>query len=230
MHTGLEYNRSIETANPIPTLELPTIEKGFGFTYKQGIGERIYTMVTCRPDISYSIIKLSQYLTKPARIHFEAVRSVYQYLKDTRDEGIHYWRKEPRKDCPNIPVPKTLTDYTNYTPHDSKSTTQLNIYSVHVDASYSNDIAHRKSVTDINITGRLAGGTISYKTKFQDIIALSSTEAEFIAVCDAGKNCLYIRSILEDLEIPQDKATIIYTDNKRAIAMANAGRPTWTIF
>ena len=76
------------------------------------------------------------------------------------------------------------------------------------------------------ITGRLAGGTISYKTKFQDIIGLSSTEAKIIAVCNAGKNCLYIRSILEDLGIPQEQATIIYEDNKAAIAMANSGRPT----
>ena len=76
------------------------------------------------------------------------------------------------------------------------------------------------------IIGRLAGGTISYKTKFQDIIALSSTKAEFIAACNAGKNCLYIRSILDDLDIPQEEATIIYEDNQAAIAMANSGKPT----
>ena len=74
--------------------------------------------------------------------------------------------------------------------------------------------------------GRLAGGTITYKTKYQDIVALSSTEAEFIAACDAGKTCLYIRSILDDLGISQDDATILYEDNKGAIAMANSGRPT----
>ena len=93
-----------------------------------------------------------------------------------------------------------------------------------MDASYSSDVTHRTSVT--GIIGRLAGGTVAYKTKFQDIIALSSTEAEFIAACDAGKNCLYIRSILEDLGIPQDQATLIYEDNKAAIGMANANKPT----
>ena len=76
------------------------------------------------------------------------------------------------------------------------------------------------------IIGRLAGGTISHKTNFQDIVALSSTEAEFVAVCDAGENRLYTRSILEYLGIPQSEATIIYEDNKAAIAMANSGRPT----
>ena len=55
---------------------------------------------------------------------------------------------------------------------------------------------------------------------------MSSTEAEFIAACDAGKNSLYIRSILEDMKLPQDDAPIIYEDNQGAIALANAGRPT----
>ena len=152
------------------------------------------------------------------------MRSIYQYLKDTKEEGIHYWRTTPRFDCPTDPHPVPLTDYTNYTPHESKRTTDPDIMDIHVDASYSNDISHRKSVT--GIIARLAGGVILYKTKFQDIVVLSSTEAEFIAACDAGKNSLYIRSILNDLGISQDQATIIYEDNQGAIAMANAGRPT----
>ena len=224
MHHDLAFNKNIESAELIPDKELPSVEKEMGFGYKQGIGKLIYAMVTCRPDISYPIIKLSQYSTKPARIHFEAVRAIYQYLKDTMEEGIHYWRTSPRTDCVHAPVPTTLTDYTNYIPHDSKTTLHLDRLAIQVDTSYTNDTAHRKSAT--GIVARLAGGAILYKTKFQDVVALSSTEAEFIAACDAGKNCLYIRSILEDMNIPQNEATIIYEDNQGAISMANAGRLT----
>ena len=78
MHNDVTYNRDIETAIPITHTEISSIEKEFGFSYKQGIGELIYAMVTCRPDISYPLIKLSQYSTKPSRIHFEAVQSIYQ--------------------------------------------------------------------------------------------------------------------------------------------------------
>lgn len=92
-----------------------------------------------------------------------------------------------------------------------------------VDAPDANDAQDRKSVT--GLVARLAGGTIIYNTKIQDTVALSSTEAEFIAACDAGKDCLYIRSILNDINIPQVDATIIYEDNQEAIAMANAGKP-----
>ena len=83
---------------------------------------------------------------------------------------------------------------------------------------------HQKSVT--GITAQMAGGTILYKTRFLDVIALSLTEAEFIAASDADKNNLYIRSILNDSSLEQEQATIIYEDNQRAIAIANLGKPT----
>ena len=72
----------------------------------------------------------------------------------------------------------------------------------------------------------LAGGTIAYKTKFQPTVALSSTEAEFMAAGDSGKMILYVRSILYDLQIPQDAASVAYEDNDEATAMADAGTPT----
>ena len=73
---------------------------------------------------------------------------------------------------------------------------------------------------------RLAGGTILYRTKYQDTIAQSSTEAEFIAAADAGRHILYVRSILEQIGIPQQDATILYEDNQGALLLANAQQPT----
>jgi hypothetical protein len=73
---------------------------------------------------------------------------------------------------------------------------------------------------------RLAGGTIAYKTKFQPTVAGSSTEAEFMAAYDAGKMILFVRSILWDLGIPQESATILYEDNDACTAMGNAQKPT----
>ena len=73
---------------------------------------------------------------------------------------------------------------------------------------------------------QLAGGTIAYKTKFQPTVALSSTEAEFMAACDVGRMCLFVRSILWDLNIPQEAATVAYKDNDGCTAMGNAQKPT----
>jgi hypothetical protein len=60
---------------------------------------------------------------------------------------------------------------------------------------------------------QLVGGMIAYKTKFQPTVALSSTEAEFMAACNVGQMSLFIRSILWDLDILQEAATIAYEDN-----------------
>jgi hypothetical protein len=72
----------------------------------------------------------------------------------------------------------------------------------------------------------MAGGLMAYKTRLQPTVALSSTEAEFMAACDAAKMLLFIRSILWDLGIPQHAATVIYKDNDAAMAMTNAQKPT----
>jgi hypothetical protein len=73
---------------------------------------------------------------------------------------------------------------------------------------------------------QLAGGPIAYKAKYQPTVAGSSTEAEFCQASDTGRMALYVRSILWDLNVPQEAATILYEDNDGATAMANAGKPT----
>ena len=72
----------------------------------------------------------------------------------------------------------------------------------------------------------LAGGCISYKTRLQKTPAMSSTEAEFMAASDAGKMSLFLRSLLHDLHIPQNAATVLFEENEGAIGMAMAQKPT----
>ena len=52
-----------------------------GFNYHQVIGELIYAMTTCQPDISFPLIKLSQYSNNPARAHYEAAANIMYYLQ-----------------------------------------------------------------------------------------------------------------------------------------------------
>lgn len=93
-----------------------------------------------------------------------------------------------------------------------------------VDSDHAGDVSHRKSVTGICI--KLAGGSILYKTAYQPTPALSSTEAEFTAAAMAGKAILYVRSILHEIGLDQESATVLYEDNQGALLMANAQRPT----
>jgi hypothetical protein len=225
MQTDTRYQRQLENADIPTSKEISTLEEEYGFGYRQAIGELIYALTTCCPDISYPVIKLSQYSIRPNRIHFEAVKMIYRYLHATKDEGIYYWRKNPRLDLPPSPIPELKRD-TNYNEDDIHERCQPghSVLFGAVDSDYGGDTTHRKSVSGIIL--RIAGGTILYKTKFQDTIAMSSTEAEFTAAAEAGKYILYVRSILEQLGIPQQEATTLYEDNQGALLMANQQQPT----
>ena len=92
------------------------------------------------------------------------------------------------------------------------------------DSDWEEDSQHRKSVTGIVIM--LAGAAVLYKSRFQDTIALSFAEAEFIAAVEVGKYTLNLRSILNDIGLPQHDATIIYEDNQGSLLMASAQHST----
>jgi hypothetical protein len=51
-------------------------------------------------------------------------------------------------------------------------------------------------------------------------------EAKFMAAVDVDQMCLFVWSILWDLDIPQEAATVAYKDNDGCTAMGNAPKPT----
>ena len=106
MRSDSKYQRDLETA-PRPTTpqEQLLIQKQAGFSYRMAVGELIYALVVARLDISFAIIKLSQYGASPAATHYQAVRHVFAYLNNTRDEGLIYWRPQPRMDLPDTTPP-----------------------------------------------------------------------------------------------------------------------------
>ncbi len=58
-------------------------------------------------------------------------------------------------------------------------------------------------------------------SKKQQTVALSSTEAEYIALTAATKKAMWLRALLKDLGQEQKGPTTIYEDNKSAITLAN---------
>ena len=63
----------------------------------------------------------------------------------------------------------------------------------YTDADMAGDVDSRKSTSGYLIT--YAGGAVSWQSKLQKCVALSTTEAEFIAAIEAcNRNCLPVRS------------------------------------
>ena len=222
MSAESKFQSQLENATPPnSTEEKLSLEKKMGLNYRQAIGELLYAMVTCRPDISFPVIKLSQYSLNPSETHYKAVRQLYLYLRATSTDGIYYWRKHPQNTLPigDDPFPKPSIYESTFQP-----TPDIGRLEAGVDATWGNDSEHRKSVSGYALM--LSGGCVLYKTRYQPTVALSSTESEFTAACDAAKSILYVRSILEEIHIPQPNATVLYIDNNGALLMANAQQPT----
>ena len=55
----------------------------------------MYAHVTCCPDIGYSFCCLSKFSTCPCELHFNFLKGVVIYLKQTKHWGIHYHHQAP---------------------------------------------------------------------------------------------------------------------------------------
>lgn len=199
------------------------LDRDMGIKYRNGLGELIYALVTCRPDISYAVVKCAQATVCPHEIHYHALRHIMKYLYTTRDDSIYFWRQQLHPTLPNDPLPHITSRPADLLPdaRPSHPATDLHGY---VDSDWATCPRTRRSLTGICV--RLAGGTVAYKTKLQPTIAQSSTEAEFMGASDFGKILLYVRSVLWDLGVPQHAASILYEDNDACTAMAMAQKPT----
>ena len=63
-------------------------------------------------------------------------------------------------------------------------------------------------------------GPISWLSKKQGIVTLSTAEAEYVALTMATQEAVWIRRLLSDLKLPQDHPTVLMEDNQGAICIA----------
>ncbi|KAJ9547192.1 hypothetical protein OSB04_019735 [Centaurea solstitialis] len=92
------------------------------------------------------------------------------------------------------------------------------------DASFQTDRDDFRSQSGYVFT--LNGGAISWRSSKQDTIADSTTEAEYIAACDAAKEAVWLRNFLSDLRVVASisRPIDIFCDNSGAVAQAKEPR------
>jgi hypothetical protein len=86
-----------------------------------------------------------------------------------------------------------------------------------VDADYGGDIDSRRSCAGYVFLQ--AGGPTAWSAQYQPTVALSTTEAEYMAVSRAAKQILWMFSEMEEVGYPQEKPGILYNDNSGAVAL-----------
>ena len=97
-------------------------------------------------------------------------------------------------------------------------TTHDNLFHGYADAAYAN-AEDLKSTTGYVFLA--AGGAITWKSKKQTVIALSSTEAEYVALSEAGREATWLRNLYGELRFPQQSATVIKGDNDGSVVLTH---------
>ena len=87
------------------------------------------------------------------------------------------------------------------------------------DANWANDTDDRHSICGYVFS--LNGGAISWSSKKQSVVALSSTEAEYIGITHAAKEATWVRHLLSELYSPLvlKYPLTMYCDNRSAIEL-----------
>ena len=154
--------------------------------YQELIGSLLYAARGTRPDISFAVQHLSQFLSNPSIEHWTQAKRVLRYLKGTIDLGIKYSADAK-------------------TPHPY----------AYSDADWGADLSDRRSVS--GYVFKLANGPIAWSSKKQPTVALSSMEAEYMALSHTARHASWLRSISAELGNPLDQPMLVLTDNESAI-------------
>ena len=192
---------NMETATPVSIPMDPHVRLSKGmdgqeqvrddqdFPFSEAIGSLMYLCVNTRPDIAFSVAKLSQFLSKPHVLHWKAVQKLLKYLKGTTNLGIRYSCQGENKDI--------LTGFS--------------------DADYAGCIDSRCSTTGYVFF--LNGGPITWQSRKQKSVSLSSCEAELQASCQATKELIWLRKLLNSLDVAQEDGTALLVDNQSTIKL-----------
>ena len=86
------------------------------------------------------------------------------------------------------------------------------------DSDWAGCIDSRKSTS--GYVFRVGNCTVSWSSKKQSVIALSSTEAEYIALCSAAQETVWLRNLLSDVRLKQTGPTTVFEDNQGAICLS----------
>ena len=151
--------------------------------------------VTIRFDVSYALSVLSRHLSRPNARLIAAAKRIVKYLVHTKDLGITWSISE-----------------------QDKESGFANVLFAAVDASFAMCKLTRRS--HFGYTTFLNNGLVSWKSKLQSIVTLSSAESESVALCDLTCEVRYLRQLAKGLGFEQKEPTLCFEDNKAAIMTA----------
>lgn len=134
----------------------------------------VYAIPSTAPDLAFAVPALSKHTSCLITNHHSAMGRVPRYLQATKNIGILY-----DGESKTSAMPETVC---------------------YTDLDWAGDRDKRQSTSSFGVV--LYGGALSWKTRKQDIVALSTTEAKYIALTEASKEVMWMRRLLCKIETP----------------------------
>jgi phosphoribosyl-AMP cyclohydrolase len=159
--------------------------------YVSAIGGLMYEMVCNRLKISHAVGVLSRYMSKPGKEHWATVKKVFRYLHGTASYGLFYQGK---------PGLNRVVDIHGF-----------------VDVDWDGDRDRRRYTS--GCVFNLFEGAISWMSKRQVVVALSTTEAKYIATTHASKEVVWLQILCSGIGLVQQTIRID-CDSQSAIFLA----------
>lgn len=85
------------------------------------------------------------------------------------------------------------------------------------DSDYAGDVETRRSTS--GFVFYLSGAAVTWSSQRQKIVTLSTTEAEYVAAAGAAKEAIWLRKLLNDLELLSEEPVCLFMDNMSAIRL-----------
>lgn len=160
------------------------------------VGELMFLSSNTVPTISHAVHAHARYMTNATHAHLDSAKTILRYLKGFMDSGRHI----------------------RWSASDVKPPNEPGRISAFGDSSWADVEPSRKSTYGYYLF--VNNAAFAWKAALAPILALSTAEAELIAICACATEIIYVRKLANELGFLQTKPTILYTDNQGAKALA----------
>jgi len=154
--------------------------------YREAIGSLMYVAIATRPDISFAVSCLSQFLENIGETHWQAVKHVFRYLAGIWGQALTYGTEQHE-----------LQGYT-----DTDGASQ----------------EHRHTISRYMFI--IDGGAVSWSSWKQELVTLSTAEAEYVVAMHAAKECIWLHRLTGKLFPLLHTQTMLFYNNQAALKLA----------
>ncbi|CAI7820240.1 unnamed protein product [Closterium sp. NIES-54] len=164
------------------------------------VGALNYAANHTRPDIAFATSRLASVVSRPSHEQLEAAKRLVRYVSATASVGLEYSAVQQRLQRGAADLGKGEMLSTCYT-----------------DASFNSVKADGTSIG--GYVCLFGGGAVSWCSKKQNEVGLSSCETEYMALHHGAKEVVWLRRLLEEIGVCQKEPIVIFCDNESAVKL-----------